>query len=128
MTKRIHKALEAVVPHVREGSQIFVLDNGSYHKFRVEGGKVAHTESHSSSHVEQGRGSLGRSGGKGAAVTACARRPGAGRGCGKGREKHGTTDERASEGSGALQAGASDAGGGAQGARGRSRPHRRGDG
>ncbi len=68
MTKKIHRALEAVVPHVRDGSQIFVLENGSYHKFRIEGGKVAHTETHSPSHVEQGRGSLCRSGRKGGAV------------------------------------------------------------
>ena len=27
MSKKLHKALEAVVPHVREGSQIFVLDS-----------------------------------------------------------------------------------------------------
>jgi len=54
----LHKALESVAPHVGEGSQIFIHDKGNYHKFRVEGGRVRHTESHSSSHVEKGRGCL----------------------------------------------------------------------
>ena len=58
MTTKIHKALEAVVPHVKDGSQIFILDGGNYHKFRVEQGQVSHTETHSSSHVEKGRGPL----------------------------------------------------------------------
>ncbi len=56
--KKLHKALEAVVPHVDEGSRIFIIDKGHYHKFRVEDGRVAHTETHSNSHVEQGRGQL----------------------------------------------------------------------
>lgn len=56
MTEKIHLALESIVPHVKEGSQIFILDGGKYHKFRVEKGQVSHTESHSSSHVESGRG------------------------------------------------------------------------
>lgn len=58
MTQKIHKALEAVVPHVRDGSQIFILDSGCYHRFRVEQGRLNHTESHSSTFVEQGRGAL----------------------------------------------------------------------
>lgn len=58
MTKKLHQALEAVVPHVQEGSQIFIVDGGNYHRFRVERGCVAHTETHSSSHVERGRGPL----------------------------------------------------------------------
>ena len=56
--ENLHKALETVAPHVGEGSQIFIHDKGNYHKFRIEGGRVRHTESHSSSHVEQGRGCL----------------------------------------------------------------------
>ena len=63
MTEEIHKALEALAPHVGEGSQIFIREGGNYHKFRIEGGQVAHRESHSSSHVEQGRGALEPSGG-----------------------------------------------------------------
>jgi hypothetical protein len=59
MTEKLHKALEAVVPHVEEGSQIFVRDGGVYHKFRVDDGKVAHMESHSHGHIERGRGPLG---------------------------------------------------------------------
>jgi hypothetical protein len=59
-TKKLHRALEAVVPHVEEGSQIFVLDGANYHRFRVEMGQVAHTGTHSSSHVEKGRGRLPR--------------------------------------------------------------------
>lgn len=60
MTKKnkLHKALEAVVPHVDDGSRIFIIDNGHYHKFRVENGRVSHTETHSNSHVEEGRGPL----------------------------------------------------------------------
>ena len=58
MTRKLHKALEAVVPHVEEGSQIFIVDRGNYHRFRVEGGSVAHRSTHSSSHVEGGRGPL----------------------------------------------------------------------
>ena len=58
MTKKLHQALEAIVPHVGEGSRIFVMDGGHYHKFRVEGGRMAHTETHSNDHVERGRGSL----------------------------------------------------------------------
>jgi len=54
-TKKLHQALEAVVPHVEEGSQIFVLDGANYHRFRVEMGHVAHTETHSSSHEDQSR-------------------------------------------------------------------------
>jgi len=65
MTEKIHKALETVAPHLGEGSQIFVLDGGHYHKFRVERGKVAHTETHSGSHVEGGRGPLNGAGRKG---------------------------------------------------------------
>jgi hypothetical protein len=65
MTKKLHQALEAVVPHVKDGSQIFVFDSGNYHKFRIEEGKVSHTESHSSLHVETGRGSCPSGGGKG---------------------------------------------------------------
>lgn len=61
-TKKLHQALEAVVPHVEEGSQIFVLDGENYHRFRVEMGQVAHTETHSSSHVEKGRGCLPQQG------------------------------------------------------------------
>ena len=61
-TKKLHQALEAVVPHVEEGSQIFVLDGSNYHRFRVEMGQVAHTETHSNSHVEKGRGCLPRQG------------------------------------------------------------------
>jgi hypothetical protein len=59
-TKKLHRALEAVVPHVEEGSQIFVLDGPNYHRFRIEMGQVAHTETHSHSHVEKGRGCLPR--------------------------------------------------------------------
>jgi hypothetical protein len=58
MTRKLHQALEAVVPHVEEGSQIFIVDRGNYHRFRVEGGSVAHRSTHSSSHVERGRGPL----------------------------------------------------------------------
>ena len=58
MTKKLHQALEAIVPHVGEGSRVFVMDGGQYHRFRVEEGRVAHTETHSSAHVEKGRGSL----------------------------------------------------------------------
>ena len=59
-TKKLHQALEAVVPHVEEGSQIFVLDGPNYHRFRIEMGQVAPTETHSNSHVEKGRGCLPR--------------------------------------------------------------------
>jgi hypothetical protein len=58
MTKKLHQALEAIVPHVGEGSRVFVMDGGHYHRFRVEEGRMAHTETHSSAHVEKGRGSL----------------------------------------------------------------------
>lgn len=58
MTEKLHQALEAIVPHVGEGSRVFVMDKGCYHKFRVEGGRVAHTETHSEGHVEGGRGAL----------------------------------------------------------------------
>jgi hypothetical protein len=58
MSEKLHRALEAIVPHVQEGSQVFVLDGGCYHKFRVEAGRVAHTETHSVRHVESGRGPL----------------------------------------------------------------------
>ncbi len=58
MSRKLHKALTAVVPHVGEGSQIFVVENGTYHRFRVEEGDLSHTGSHSSSHVESGRGPL----------------------------------------------------------------------
>lgn len=58
MREKLHQALEAIVPHVGEGSRVFVMDGGHYHKFRVEGGRVAHTESHSKDHVEGGRGAL----------------------------------------------------------------------
>ena len=61
MTEKIHKALEAIVPHVQEGSRVFVLDGGCYHKFRVEEGRVAHTETHSEQHVEGGRGHISAS-------------------------------------------------------------------
>jgi len=64
MTEKLHKALEAVLPHVKEGSQIFVCEGNVYHKFRVAGGTVAHTESHSSGHVERGRGPLNGGGKK----------------------------------------------------------------
>jgi hypothetical protein len=56
----IHRALMSVVSHVGEGSQIFIIDEGNYHKFRVERGRVSHTESHSHVHVEKGRGQLHR--------------------------------------------------------------------
>jgi hypothetical protein len=58
MTKKLHQALEAVVPHVQEGSQIFIVDGGNYHRFRIERGCVSHRSTHSSSHVERGRGPL----------------------------------------------------------------------
>lgn len=58
MTEKLHQALESVVPHVGEGSQIFILEGGVYHRFRVEEGRVSHTGSHSGTHVEQGRGPL----------------------------------------------------------------------
>lgn len=58
MTEKLHQALEAIVPHVGEGSRVFVMDGGHYHKFRVEEGRVSHTETHSGAHVEKGRGSL----------------------------------------------------------------------
>ena len=58
MSRKLHEALAAVVPHVGEGSQIFIFENGTYHRFRVEEGDVSHTGSHSSSHVEGGRGPL----------------------------------------------------------------------
>ena len=58
MSRKLHQALTAVVPHVGEGSQIFIIENGIYHRFRVEEGDVSHTGSHSSSHVEGGRGPL----------------------------------------------------------------------
>ena len=58
MTTKLHKALESVVPHVGEGSQIFILEGGVYHRFRVEEGRLSHTESHSGTHVEPGRGPL----------------------------------------------------------------------
>jgi len=58
MTEKLHQALEAIVPHVEEGSRVFVMDGGHYHKFRVDKGRVSHTETHSSAHVEKGRGSL----------------------------------------------------------------------
>ena len=64
MTEKLHLALEAIVPHVEEGSRVFVMDGGHYHKFRVEGGRVSHTETHSSAHVEKGRGRLARPAGK----------------------------------------------------------------
>ena len=59
--EELHKALQKVVPLVGEGSQIFVIDNGCYHKFRIEDGQVSHTESHSALHVENGRGCLASS-------------------------------------------------------------------
>jgi hypothetical protein len=58
VSEKIHRALEAIVPHVQEGSRVFVLDGGCYYKFRVEEGRVAHTETHSGQHVERGRGPL----------------------------------------------------------------------
>ena len=58
MTEKLHQALEAIVPHVGEGSRVFVMDGDHYHKFRVQEGRVSHTETHSDAHVEQGRGSL----------------------------------------------------------------------
>jgi hypothetical protein len=58
MSEKLHRALEAIVPHVQEGSRVFVLDGGCYYKFRVEEGRVAHTETHSGQHVESGRGPL----------------------------------------------------------------------
>jgi hypothetical protein len=61
MIEKLHRALEAIVPHVQEGSRVFVLDGGCYHKFRVEEGRVAHTETHSVRHVENGRGPLSAS-------------------------------------------------------------------
>ena len=64
MTEKLHRALEAVLPHVAEGSQIFIREKGVYHKFRVDGGQVAHMESHSHGHVEKGRGPLAISNGK----------------------------------------------------------------
>jgi hypothetical protein len=64
MTEKLHRALEAVIPHVEEGSQIFVREGEVYHKFRVDDGKVAHMESHSHGHVERGRGPLGHGGRK----------------------------------------------------------------
>jgi hypothetical protein len=54
----IHRALMSVAPHVGEGSRIFIIDEGNYHKFCVERGRVCHTESHSHVHVEKGRGHL----------------------------------------------------------------------
>ena len=54
----IHRALMSIAPHVGEGSQIFIIDHGNYHKFRIEGGHVSHTESHSPVHIEKGRGHL----------------------------------------------------------------------
>ena len=54
----IHRALMSLAPYVEEGSRIFIVDRGIYHKFRIEGGHVSHTESHSHSHVETGRGNL----------------------------------------------------------------------
>lgn len=65
MTEKLHRALEAVLPHVEEGSQIFVRDGGTYHKFRVDGGRVAHMESHSHGHIEPGRGAIGGKNGEG---------------------------------------------------------------
>ena len=58
MTKALHKALQIIAPHVGEGSQIFILDQGHYHKFRVEGENVKHIGSHSDAHIEGGRGCL----------------------------------------------------------------------
>jgi len=58
MTKVLHKALQTIAPHVGEGSQIFILDQGCYHKFRVEDGNVRHIGTHSNSHIEVGRGCL----------------------------------------------------------------------
>ena len=58
MTNELHKALQVIAPHVAEGGQIFILDQGHYHKFRVVGGNVSHIGSHSNSHVEGGRGCL----------------------------------------------------------------------
>jgi hypothetical protein len=54
----LHRALMSLVSHVGEGSRIFIIDEGSYHKFRVEHGCVSHTESHTHAHVEKGRGQL----------------------------------------------------------------------
>ena len=65
MTEKLHQALEAVLPHVEEGSQIFVREGGTYHKFRVAGGQVAHMESHSHGHIEPGRGTMGGKNGGG---------------------------------------------------------------
>ena len=58
MKEKLHEALNAVIPHVSEGSQIFVLDRGTYHRFRVDQGEVSHTGTHSNTHVETGRGTL----------------------------------------------------------------------
>lgn len=58
MTKSLQEALEGLVPHLGEGCQIFISFQGNYHKFRVVSGKVCHTETHSNSHVESGRGAL----------------------------------------------------------------------
>jgi len=60
MKRTLHEVLEELIPHVGDGCQIFIRDQGSYHKFRVVGGQVCHTESHSDSHVEKGRGALER--------------------------------------------------------------------
>jgi hypothetical protein len=58
MSKTLHQALAELVPHVDEGCQIFVLNGGKYHRFRVSDGEICHTESHSSNNVEKGRGSV----------------------------------------------------------------------
>lgn len=58
MVKLLHEALEKIVPHLKEGCQIFIRDEEDYHKFRIVDGQVCHTESHSHSRIEKGRGTI----------------------------------------------------------------------